>query len=74
VLEDNPMGDDRWITITLPGNEDCVVVLHLAQTKEDQALLGKQGGSHPYFAMETQDCLGDYKANERAGRKISRRT
>jgi len=55
VLEDNPMGDDRWVTMTLPGNEGCVVALHVARTKDDQALLGKQGGSYPYFAMETND-------------------
>ena len=55
VLEDNLMGDDRWVTMTLPGNEGCVVALHVARTKDDQALLGKQGGSYPYFAMETND-------------------
>jgi lactoylglutathione lyase len=70
VLEDNPMGDDRWITMTLPGNEGCAVALHLARTKEDQALLGKQGGSHPYFAMESDDCLADYKRMKRLGVKF----
>jgi catechol 2,3-dioxygenase-like lactoylglutathione lyase family enzyme len=70
VLEDNPMDDERWVTLTLPGNEGCVVALHLARTKEDQALLGKQGGSHPYFAIETQDCLGDYKRMKKLGVKF----
>jgi catechol 2,3-dioxygenase-like lactoylglutathione lyase family enzyme len=70
VLEDNPMGDERWVTLTLPGNEGCVVALHLARTKEDRALLGKQGGSHPYFAIETDDCLADYKRMKRLGVKF----
>jgi Glyoxalase/Bleomycin resistance protein/Dioxygenase superfamily len=61
---------ERWVTLTLPGNEGCVVALHLARTKEDQALLGKQGGSHPYFAIETQDCLGDYKRMKKLGVKF----
>ena len=70
VLEDNPMGDERWVTLTLPGNEGCAVALHLARTKDDQALLGKQGGSHPYFAIETHDCLGDYKRMKELGVKF----
>src|SRR5262245_56887109 len=67
VAEDNPMGDDRWVTITFPGNADCVVALHVARTKEDKALLGKQGGSYPYFGMKTHDCLGDYKRMKKLG-------
>jgi catechol 2,3-dioxygenase-like lactoylglutathione lyase family enzyme len=48
VLEDNPMGDDRWVTLTLSGNDGCVIALHVARIKDDQALLGKQDGSYPY--------------------------
>src|SRR5262249_16155849 len=48
-------------------NADCSLALHLARTKEDQSLLGKQGGSHPYFAMETDDCLGDYERMKKLG-------
>ena len=70
VLEDNPMGDDRWVTITVPGNDGCVVALHVARTKEDQTLLGKQGGSYPYFALETNDCLGDYQRMKELGVKF----
>ena len=70
VAEDNPMGDDRWVTIAAPGNDSCVVALHIARSKEDQALLGKQGGSHPYFAMETEDCVGDYKRMKKLGVKF----
>jgi lactoylglutathione lyase len=70
VLEDNPMGEDRWVTVALPGNEGCALALHLARTKEDQALLGKQGGSHPYFAIETDDCLADYQRMKKLGVKF----
>ena len=67
VAEDKAMGADRWVTLTLPGNEGCVVALHEARTNEDQALLGKQGGSYPYFALETHDCLGDYERMKKLG-------
>src|SRR5215813_8987788 len=67
VAEDNPMGDDRWVTITAPGNDCCVVALHVERTKEDHALLGKQGGSYPYFGMESHDCLGDYERMKKLG-------
>jgi catechol 2,3-dioxygenase-like lactoylglutathione lyase family enzyme len=70
VLEDNPLGDDRWVTMTLPGNEGCVVALHVARTKDDQALLGKQAGRYPYFALETNDCLGDYQRMKELGVKF----
>src|SRR5215475_12015826 len=68
VAEDNPMGDDRWVTITLSGNDACVVALHVARTKEDQVLLGKQS-SYPYFGMESHDGLGDYKRMKKLGVK-----
>ena len=70
VAEDNPMGDDRWVTITAPGNDGCVVALHIARTKEDQALLGKQGGSYPYMGLESHDCLADYKRMKKLGVKF----
>ena len=70
VAEDNPMGDDRWVTITAAGNDGCVVALHVARTKEDKVLLGKQGGSYPYIGLESHDCLGDYQRMKKLGVKF----
>ncbi len=47
-----------------------MVARPVARTKDDQALLGKQGGSHPYFAMETNDCLADYQRMKKLGVKF----
>lgn len=67
VAEDVPMGDDRWVTITLPGNQDCLVALHQAKNQDDLALVGKQGGSFPYLGLETGDCLGEYQRMKALG-------
>jgi Glyoxalase/Bleomycin resistance protein/Dioxygenase superfamily len=47
-----------------------VVALHVARTKDDHALLGKQGGSYPYFGVETNDCVGDYERMKKLGVKF----
>lgn len=61
VAEDVPIGDDRWVTITLLGNQDCTIALHKAQNKDDLALIGKQGGSFPFLGLDTDDCIGEYQ-------------
>jgi catechol 2,3-dioxygenase-like lactoylglutathione lyase family enzyme len=60
VAEDAALGDDRWVTLSLPGQRDVALALHLATTGDDQALVGKQAGSGPLLALDTTDCLGDY--------------
>jgi hypothetical protein len=39
----------------------------LAKTADDLALVGKQAGSFPLLALETADCVGDYKALKACG-------
>ena len=70
VVEDIPMGDDRWVTITLPGNQDCVIALHEAQSESDRALIGKQGGSFPFLGLDTEDCIGEYRRMKALGVKF----
>ena len=60
VVEDFSMGEDRWVTITLPGNDDCVFALHEAGSEGDLALVGKQSGSFPFLGIDTTDCIGEY--------------
>ena len=67
VVEDAAFGDERWVTLSLPNNRDVAIALHVAKTSDDQALVGKQGGSFPYFAFGTEDCLGDYKRMKALG-------
>ena len=70
VAEDVPMGDDRWVTLTVPGNEGCLLALHVARNIDDHALLGKQGGSFPFLGLDTGDCLGDYHRMNQLGVKF----
>lgn len=70
VAEDIPMGDDRWVTLIVPDNQDCLMALHIARSRDDQALLGKQGGSYPYLGLDTSDCLGEYKRMKSLGVKF----
>jgi catechol 2,3-dioxygenase-like lactoylglutathione lyase family enzyme len=66
VAEDAAFGDRRWITLSLPGDH-CSLALELAKSSDDLALVGKQGGSFPLLALDTADCVGDYKALQARG-------
>jgi catechol 2,3-dioxygenase-like lactoylglutathione lyase family enzyme len=67
VAEDIPMGEDRWVTITAPGNNDGIIALHQAISDVDRALIGKQFGTFPYLGIETEDCIGDYNRMKALG-------
>jgi catechol 2,3-dioxygenase-like lactoylglutathione lyase family enzyme len=70
VAEDFPMGTDRWLTITAPDNQDCVLALHEARNEAEQALVGKQMGSYPFLGIATDDCVGDYERMKERGVKF----
>jgi len=70
MAEDFPMGMDRWLTITAPGNQDCVLALHEARNEAEQALVGKQMGSYPFLGIETDDCISDYERMKALGVKF----
>jgi catechol 2,3-dioxygenase-like lactoylglutathione lyase family enzyme len=66
VVEDAALGDRRWITLSLPGDQ-CTLALELAKSSDDLAVVGRQGGSFPFLALDTADCLGDYKTLKARG-------
>src|SRR5215468_4889825 len=66
VVEDAAFGDRRWITLSLPGDR-CALALELAKNSDDLAVVGKQGGSFPFLAVDTSDCIGDYNALKARG-------
>jgi uncharacterized glyoxalase superfamily protein PhnB len=70
VAEDLPFGPKRWVTLRLPEDHGPSIVLNLAETDGDLALLGKQAGSQPLFGIETDDCLRDYRRMKEAGVKF----
>lgn len=66
VVEDATFGDRRWITLSLPGDR-CTLALELAKSPDDLGLVGKQAGSFPLLALDTTDCIRDYKALKARG-------
>lgn len=67
VAEDNRMGDYRWLLVCAPQNRDVAINLELARTPDQRALVGKQGGGKPVFALATDDCDRDYQALKARG-------
>lgn len=67
LVEDVPFGPQRWVTLRLPDDEVVSITLNLAMTDEDRALVGRQGGSQPYFGIATDDCLREYGRMKDAG-------
>jgi catechol 2,3-dioxygenase-like lactoylglutathione lyase family enzyme len=67
VAEDVPFGPKRWVTLRLPDDPVLSVALNAAESDWDLALVGKQAGSQPLFAMATDDCRGDYRRMKDAG-------
>jgi catechol 2,3-dioxygenase-like lactoylglutathione lyase family enzyme len=70
VVEDVPMGADRWVTIAVPGSHETVFALHVAKSDSDLALVGKQGGSFPFLGITTDDCLRDFQRLKALGVKF----
>jgi len=62
VFEDNRLGDYRWLLVRPPDTLDVAINLELAQTAEQRALVGQQGGGQPLFGLTTDDCRRDYLA------------
>ena len=62
MTEDKRMGDYRWLLVSGSPDEGTAINLELARTPDQQALVGKQGGGKPLFALDTDDCHRDFQA------------
>jgi catechol 2,3-dioxygenase-like lactoylglutathione lyase family enzyme len=67
LVEDVPFGRMRWVTLRFPDDEVVSLALNLAESEQDRALVGKQGGSQPFFAIVTDDCMREYRRMKSAG-------
>ena len=67
MTEDKRLGDYRWLLVAASQREDVAINLELARTPEQQALVGKQGGGKPVFALGTDDCHRDFQAMKARG-------
>src|SRR6516165_754125 len=45
VVEDNRLGDYRWLLITAPGNHEFSVNLEIAKTDEEKRLVGRRAAA-----------------------------
>jgi hypothetical protein len=67
VAEDNKLGDYRWLLVRLPDNHEFSLNLDVAKSEEQKALVGRQAADLPLFSIETDDCMGDYRAMKARG-------
>jgi catechol 2,3-dioxygenase-like lactoylglutathione lyase family enzyme len=68
MSEDKRLGDYRWLLVSAPQSQDGVAInLELARTPDQQALVGKQGGGKPVFALATDNCDRDFRALQARG-------
>jgi catechol 2,3-dioxygenase-like lactoylglutathione lyase family enzyme len=67
VSEDNRLGDYRWLLVRPPDTLDVAINLSLPKTQQERALVGRQGGEQPLFALATDDCRRDYAAMKARG-------
>lgn len=61
VIEDNRLGDYRWVLVGYPEQPGFGINLDLPSTDEERGLVGRQAGSLPLFSIATDDCLKDYE-------------
>jgi catechol 2,3-dioxygenase-like lactoylglutathione lyase family enzyme len=67
LVEDIPYGSGRWVTLRLADDDVVSLALNLAESAQDRALIGKQGGSQPLFGIVTDDCMREYQRMKNAG-------
>jgi len=48
-------------------DSSCALALELATNLDDLAIVGTQAGSFPLLALDTADCVGDYKTLKTRG-------
>jgi catechol 2,3-dioxygenase-like lactoylglutathione lyase family enzyme len=70
VVEDLPFGSKRWITLRLPDDQGIAITLNQAEAEADLAVVGKQAGAQPLFAIEVDDCLAAHRRMKEAGVKF----
>lgn len=67
VHTDADFEDMRWLTLTLPGQNDLELVLMLAETEDEEDLVGNQAGTKPLLSLQTDDCIKEYEKLKQLG-------
>lgn len=61
LLEDQRLGDYRWVLVGYPEQPGFGINLDLATTEEEKALVGRQAAGLPMFSIATDNCRRDYE-------------
>ena len=57
----------RWLTVTPSEQKDLEITLFLAETAEEKALIGKQGGTKPLLAFACDSCAKTHETLKKNG-------
>lgn len=66
LTEDIDQGSKRWVTVTPPGG-GVRIVLAQADTDQQRAAIGQQGGGRVWLFLHTDDFNRDYRKMQAAG-------
>ncbi|WP_366936074.1 VOC family protein [uncultured Microbacterium sp.] len=61
VLEDQHLGDYRWVLVGYAEQPGFGINLDLARDDVEKALVGRQAADQPLFSIATDNCHRDYE-------------
>ena len=68
VSSDMKYGEgQRWVSLKMPSGFPLELSLGLAKTEEDKKIVGRQGGSYPFFVLVTNDFYKTYEQYKTRG-------
>ena len=69
--QDNKFGkDNRWLTVAPSDQHDLEIVFVKADTPDKRKIVGKQGASHVFLTLQTDDCFRDFQEMKSKGVKF----
>ncbi len=67
LIEDNPLGDKRWVVVSPGGDGGCALLLARAATDAQRSRVGDQTGGRVGFFLDTDDFAADHERMQAAG-------
>jgi catechol 2,3-dioxygenase-like lactoylglutathione lyase family enzyme len=68
VAADMKYGENqRWVSLKMPSGLPLELSLGLAKTEVDKQVVGRQGGSYPFFVLVTNDFNATYEKYKSLG-------
>ncbi len=66
LIEDTPVGDNRWVTVSPPGSQTRLLLAQAA-TPQQSAAIGNQAGGRVFLFLNTDNFWRDHAAYVAAG-------